>query len=266
MKESTGKISVIMPAFNEGHHILNNLQETAKVFEQADADYEIILVSDGSIDNTCAEAEKAAQTLPRLKVVDLNNNSGKGYALKEGFQQASGEFIVLLDADLDLHPNQLHTLFRIMRETEADVVIGSKRHPESKLDYPLHRRIISDIYAAALLLLFRLPLRDTQSGLKIYRRAVLEKILPIILSKRFAFDVEILANAHHLGYKIAESPLTLEFKRPMKWGRMRLRDLYYTGLDTLAIFYRMYIMRYYDKQLAALHPKGHPTSRTTSGQ
>lgn len=266
MKGRREKLSVIMPAYNEGHHIYNNLQETVKVFEEAGVEYEIILVSDGSIDNTCTESERAALHFPRIKVVDLSRNHGKGHAMKEGVSQASGEIIVLLDADLDLHPRQLDTLFAVMRKEQADVVIGSKRHPESKLDYPLQRRIISNIYAAILFLLFRLPLRDTQSGLKIYRREVLDKVFQIILSKRFAFDVEILANAHRQGYKIVESPLILEFKHPRKWGRMRLRDLYYTGIDTLAIFYRMYILRYYDKQLAALHPKGHTSSPTTSGQ
>ncbi len=249
MKEYKGKISVIMPAHNEGYHIYQNLKETQEVFEKAGCDYEIVLVNDGSSDNTSLEALKAANESSRIKLVEIKENHGKGHALKEGFNHVTGDVTIFLDADLDIHPNQLQILFNIMRLEKADVVIGSKRHPQSRLNYPWHRKLISNIYALMLLCLFRLPLKDTQSGLKIYKTEVLKKVFPIILCKRYAFDVEILANAHHLGYRVVEAPIILNYRRVQKWGRIRLRDLYYSGIDTLAIFYRMYILRHYDKQL-----------------
>jgi hypothetical protein len=94
-------------------------------------------------------------------------------------------------------------------------------------------------------LLFGLPLRDTQTGLKVFRREVLQRVFPRILAKRFAFDIEVLANAHRLGFKLVDAPVTLEFKRGL--GRIRWKDIRATGLDTLAIFYRMYILHYYDR-------------------
>ncbi len=242
-----GKISVIMPAYNEGGNIYENLLETEATFEKLSTDFEILLVDDGSTDNTYEEAQRAARERDRIHVVQCGGNTGKGHALKFGFGNATGEVVIFLDADLDLHPSQVGTLLYIMQDRKVDVVIGSKRHPLSEIHYPRRRKIISYIYAAALGLLFRMPLKDTQVGLKLYRREVLDRVFPKILCKQFAFDVEILANAHRLGYKIAEAPVILNFRRPVRWGNIRFEDLWKTGLDTLAIFYRMHILKYYDR-------------------
>lgn len=241
-----GKISVIMPAYNESGHIYKNIMETCGVFEKTKRYFEIIVVDDGSTDSTYIEAKKAECTAENVKVVHYSKNNGKGNALKEGFKHATGDYVVFLDSDLDLHPSQLHRLFRVMRNNRADVVIGSKHHPKSQLHYPMMRKVISRVYAAALKVLFNLPLRDTQTGLKVFNYEVLERVFPKVLCKRYAYDLELLVNANHLGYRVAEAPVVLNFKRPRKWGRIGVNDLYLTGADTLAIFYRLRILRYYD--------------------
>lgn len=241
------KLSAIMPAYNEGHHIYNNLRETHRALKRSHCDFEILLIDDGSKDNTYTEALRAANDFRGIIPVKLPANCGKGNALKQGFQYATGDFIIFLDADLDLHPEQIYQMFRVMRDKTADVVIGSKYHPESRLNYPSSRKMFSKIYAFILKMLFGLPLRDTQTGLKIFRREVLAKIFPLVLCKRYAFDVELLANAHHVGYHVAEAPIILNYRRELKWGRIKLKDMYYMGMDTLAIFYRMHILKYYDK-------------------
>lgn len=241
-----GKISVIMPAYNESGHIYKNIKETFEVFQKTRRGFEIIVVDDGSTDSTCEEAERAASEVPGVKVVHYALNNGKGNALKEGFRHATGDYVVFLDSDLDLHPGQLHRLFRVMRNCRADVVIGSKHHPRSKLDYPAARKVISRVYALILKALFNLPLRDTQTGLKVFNIDVLKKVFPKVLSKRYAYDLELLVNATHLGYRVAEAPVVLNFKRPKKWGRIGFKDLYHTGMDTMAIFYRLHILKYYD--------------------
>ncbi|MBZ9578183.1 glycosyltransferase, partial [Patescibacteria group bacterium] len=202
---------------------------------------------DGSTDTTLKNLKKHFDNDPFLRIVTYKENQGKGFALRKGFSYSSGDLIAFLDADLDLHPNQLHDLYRKMIKEGADVVIGSKFHPQSKLKYPLHRKVISLIYCLILYLLFRLPLKDTQTGLKLFKKEVLDRVFPRILCKRFAFDVELLANAYRLHYKIKEVPVVLNFRRNRKWGRMKLKDMWYAGLDTLAIFYRMYILKYYTK-------------------
>ncbi len=240
-------ISVIMPAHNEGDRIYENLIKTHKALQRTFISHEIILVSDGSKDKTVSEARRAGIDTGSIKVVEYGNNAGKGHALKSGFAQVKGELVAFLDADLDIHPRQIQTLYHTMDKTHVDVVIGSKYHPASKVNTLKRRKLISFIYKIMLFLLFRLPLRDTQTGLKLFKTEVLKKVFPKVVCKRFAFDVELLANAHHIGYKILECPIVLKFRREMRWGNIKFETLYSTGMDTLAIFYRMYILRYYDK-------------------
>lgn len=245
-----GTISVLMPAYNESGHIYGNIRETWRVLSRTKCSFEIVVVDDGSTDSTFEEARRAARDLDNgpgaVKVVRYGLNSGKGGALKEGFRSVTGDYVVFLDSDLDLHPSQLHGLFKTMRNRRADVVIGSKHHPDSKLDYPGYRKFISRTYALILKVLFNLPLRDTQTGLKVFDYRVLERVFPRVLCKRYAYDLEILVNADRLGYRVVEAPVVLNFRRPMKFGRIGFGDLYATGMDTLAIFYRMHILRYYD--------------------
>ncbi|MFC1753737.1 hypothetical protein ACFL96_10160 [Thermoproteota archaeon] len=132
-----------------------------------------------------------------------------------------------------------------MKLDNADVVIGSKRHPNSILDYPLQRKIISSVYFFLIKLMFGLPIQDTQTGLKLFKSEVLRKVFPKIVVRAFAYDLEILVNAHRLGYKIAEAPVRINSQR--KFSRIRIRDIVDTWIDTMAIFYRMYILKYYDK-------------------
>ncbi len=245
LKNLGKKVSIIVPAFNEGATICSNLDEIVRTFDEFGCEYEVILIDDGSTDNTLTEALKAAHKCSRIRVKRNLKNYGKGRALKKSVRYITGEYAVFLDADLDLHPGQVQTLFDIMKLDESDVVIGSKLHPNSIVKYPLSRRFISIVYFLVIKILFGLPLQDTQTGLKVFKVEVLKKVMPKILEKKFALDLEILANVHRLGFKIAEAPVVLTQKR--KYGRIGFKAVWQTGLDTLAIFYRMYIMRYYDQ-------------------
>ena len=248
MKSIKGKkVSVIIPAFNEAEHIEDNLNEVIRTFDDFKCDYEIILVDDGSHDRTYAVAREVVKKNGSKRVFIKKNydNYGKGRALKKGVRYANGEYIIFLDADMDLHPAQLDTFFDIMQLTGADVVIGSKQHPNSQLNYPWHRKIISNGYYFFIKLMFGLPLHDTQTGIKLFKAEVLKKVMPQIVIKQFAFDLEILANAHRNGYQIEEAPIILDSQRT--FGRIGLWAVWKTGLDTLAIFYRMFIIKYYDR-------------------
>ncbi len=254
-----GKLSIVMPAYNEAEYIEKNLIETIATMNSFGYDYEIIVVDDGSPDHTHLAAASLLQEHPRaVRIVRYDKNRGKGNALMCGVGYATGDYVVFLDADMDLHPSQLPTFFEIMMTQDADVVIGSKRHPLSNVNYPLLRRLYSTVYYGIVQLLFGLPLRDTQTGLKVFRRAVLERVFPMILIKRFAFDLEVLLLAARLGYKIVDAPVTLEFQRG--FSRIRIRDIIAMLLDTASIFYRMKLLRYYDQlrdvplqQLTASH-------------
>ncbi len=239
-------LSVLMPAYNEAHSIAENVCETAETMRGLGIDFEIVVIDDGSMDGTDAAASSALRAWPdHVRIVRCNRNEGKGNALICGASYAKGDYVAFLDADMDLHPEQLADFFAIMNARNADVVIGSKFHPHSRVEYPVRRRVYSFFYYLLVRALFGLPVRDTQTGIKLFKRAVLERVLPRILVKRFAFDLELLANAHHFGYRIAEAPVTLNFKRVC--SRLRLGAVYNVFLDTLAIFYRMRILHYYDR-------------------
>ena len=245
MKNLDGKVSILMPAYNEEAHIASSLAETVRTFNDFGCSYEIIVIDDGSTDNTYKESLDFDSRYSNIVVKRNRVNYGKGRASKYAFRFATGKYIVFLDADMDLHPGQIQTFFDIMRLDEADIVIGSKRHPNSKLYYPIGRRIISSIYFLLINLMFGLPIKDTQTGLKLFKYRALKEIFPKILIKHFAYDLEILVNAHHLGYKIAEAPVVLTSQR--KYGRIGFMSIYKMWVDTMAIFYRMHIFKYYDK-------------------
>lgn len=239
------QVSIIIPAFNEERHLRHTIEETMRVFNNFGYSYEIIIVDDGSTDNTYNIARRLSEKHKNIIAKQNRANFGKGRSLKVGFRLAKGDYVVFLDADMDLPPAQLETFFDIMNLDNADVVIGSKRHPNSKLNYTLQRRIISSVYFFLIKIMFGLPIRDTQTGIKLFKYEVLKIVFPKILVKEFAFDLEILVNAHRLGYKIAEAPIVLTRQR--LWSRIGIEDIFRTWVDTLAIWYRMYILKYYDQ-------------------
>jgi glycosyltransferase involved in cell wall biosynthesis len=242
----SGKFSVIVPAYNESSHIEKNVLETVRVFSDFGLDYEIIVVDDGSPDDTYLQAILAKSLHPeRVRVVRYDENHGKGNALMCGTSYASGDYVVFLDADMDLHPDQLPTFFEMMHVQGSDAAVGSKLHPLSNVNYPAKRRVYSACYYTLVKMLFGLPLRDTQTGLKVFKAELLRRVMPRLVVKRFAFDIELLSVAHRLGYSIIECPVTLRFQR--QFGRLNMGDVANIFRDTLAIFYRMHIKRYYDR-------------------
>lgn len=243
-----GMVSIIMPGYNEGDKIYSNLLEADHVLFGMFENYEIIFVNDGSKDNTLEMAMKAKAECSRINIIDCTINNGKGTALQEGTEAARGKYIVFMDSDLDLPPTQLTRFFDILVQENADVVIGSKMHPESVSNYPSARKFMSFCYYLFLLLLFRLNIHDTQTGLKLFKADVIKPVMQLILVNRYAFDIEVLSVINRYGYKIAESPVILDFSRGMKWGRIRFKDIWDVFIDTLAIYYRLNIVHYYDLQ------------------
>ena len=126
-------ISIVIPAFNEAENIFQMVSETDRAMRVLGVDFEIIIVDDGSTDNTPRETARARAEFDNVKVVRLPENRGKGNAFKRGFQASSMEVVCSLDADLDVHPYQVGRLKEEMERTGADVVVGSKRHPRSEI-------------------------------------------------------------------------------------------------------------------------------------
>jgi len=238
-------ISVIVPAYNEADNIEIFVRELIKTLDELPDDWEVLVVDDGSKDSTYLKAKKLEELNGgRVKALTYGVNKGKGFALKYGFEHSTGDIVVFIDADMDLPPQQIRKFIEVMERTNADVVSGSKRHPESKVNYPLKRKVLSFIYYLFIRILFNLNVKDTQTGLKVFKRKVLEDVMPRILVKRYAFDVELLANAVKRGYRIVEAPVVLNFRNS---SRINWKAVWRMFIDTLAIAYRMYIKRYYDR-------------------
>ena len=240
------KLSVVMPAYNEGNWIRFNLAEASNTLATFAPDYEIIVVDDGSVDDTLQQARLAAEEDKHIVIVASPANQGKGCALCLGTEAATGGMIAFCDADLDIHPRQLESFVRIMQSETCSAVIGSKMHPDSQVEYPWHRFIFSWGYYLMLLGLFRLNVRDTQTGLKLFQANVIKPVMRQILVKRFAFDIEVLAILNSRGYRIVSAPVTIHFRRGTLNSRIKIRDIMNTLRDTLAIFYRLKILHYYD--------------------
>lgn len=239
--------SLIIPVYKQEKTIRKDLEDVLKVLSSTQNNFEIIPVIDGALDNSFSEAKKVRDV--RVKPVGYKTNHGKGYAVRYGFSFARGSIIGFKDAGPDLKPSALPVMLAQFDFQKADIVIGSKRHPDSKGAYPVIRKILSWGYQKFTKLLFGLDVTDTQVGMKIYKRSVLEDVLPRLLVKKFAFDIEMLAVSYHLGYrKIYEAPVEINlFAGTSSISVVKILPVVTNMLkDTLAVFYRLQILRYYD--------------------
>ena len=246
---SVGKIdpkllSVIVPAYN-CKTILSDLSTIKKNLDDLSRPYEIICVVDGqkgTKDHTFERAKKAKDEY--IQVYTYPENKGKGYAIRFGMARAKGGLIAFIDAGSDLNAKGIGLALEHMKWYNADIIIGSKRHRASKVFYPWQRKILSFIVQKATHFFFGLNVSDTQTGLKVFKREVLVKVLPRLLVKRWAFDLEILAVANHLGFKkIYESPIEIKYNFQSNIGLQSIENFV---IDYLAIIYRIYILHYYD--------------------
>jgi glycosyltransferase involved in cell wall biosynthesis len=242
------KLSVIVPAYREARHIQDNLGKLLRELNGLGRTYEVIVVSDGNTDETAREAERVIS--PHIKVIEYNRNMGKGYALRCGVAHSSGELVTFIDADMELDPRYIKGFIAVMESFDCDAVIGSKRHPMSNVHYPAARRFQSLMYQLLIRTLFKVKVRDTQTGLKLFRRKVLEEVVPLLAIKRFAFDLELLVVARQLGYKkVMEAPVDLNYKFE---STANLKATWHVLWDTAAIFYRLRLLRFYAFQRAAV--------------
>lgn len=240
------KLSIIIPAYKEEKNIYRTVDNILKAHEVLDYDYEVIVVVDGSPDDTARVARRHRSK--KLRVYEYSKNHGKGHALKVGTRLAKGEIITFTDAGGDFNPKQFDKCVRLMEIFDADFVIGSKRHPASRVDYPPVRRIYSWCYQKMIRILFGLNVTDTQTGLKFLRRKVAKNVMPRVLVKRYAFDLEMLVIARQLGfYRIFEAPVEMCFN-DSGVGAASFGTIKKMLVDTLAIFYRARILDYYRKK------------------
>lgn len=227
-------VAILMPVYQLESTIAANVERVATVVADW-PDVEVVVIDDGCSDNTRIEADRAAAGHDFVTVIGYPVNRGKGGALKEGFAHSRGGTVVFLDSDLDLPPEQLPHFLDEFHRLGVDVLVGAKRSAMTPGRYPALRRILSLSFVAVNRLLFRLPIRETQTGLKVFRRSSLEGTLPNLTTLRYAFDLELLVRIRKAGGSMAESPVTLA--KGSSSG-LALGTLWEMGRDTLRIWIR----------------------------
>jgi len=238
-------ISVIIPAYQQASTIVKDLTRIQAVLKQIRYPSEIIVVVDGRLDQTYQRAKTLASS--QLKVYLNKIRQGKGYTVRYGMTKAKGDYIAFIDAGMEIDPNGISMLLEHLEWYNADIIVGSKRHLASVVQYPWDRKILSWGYYLLVRLLFGVKIKDTQPGIKIFKRNVLEKILPQLVVKKYAFDIEMLSVARRKGFtRIFEAPIKLKYKFGSVTNAATLRTIWHMLYDTLAVFYRLKILKYYD--------------------
>lgn len=200
--------SIVIPAYNEGARIAATLERIGAFLAERKWDAEIIVVNDGSCDNTVQIARIFAEKLPNLRVVENPGNRGKGYSVRHGMLQAVGEVLLFTDADLSSPIEESAKLLDAIAEG-AEVAIGS-RWLQSDLQVerqPFYRQVLGRAYNLLLRVMLGLNFRDTQCGFKAFTRRASQIIFPLQTIERWGFDPEILYVARKSGLRIAEVPV-----------------------------------------------------------
>ena len=241
-------LSLIIPAYKQEKTIVEDIRNIDKILSTLLIKYELIVVVDGFLDKTMENLAKLKNI--EVKTMGYEKNTGKGFAIKYGIEQANGDVIGFIDAGMDLDPSEISIMLDIMQWNNADIVVGSKLHPESKVNYPFIRKILSWGYRTLTHFLFGFSVRDTQVGLKLYKRKVAKDVFKRLVVKKFAFDIEVLAVAQKLGYtKIYEAPIKLNFRNASSITSANFwKIILWMMWDTIAVFYRLSILHYYDRK------------------
>lgn len=163
-------------------------------------------------------------------------HKGKGYTLKDGIKVANGEYILLMDADMQIDPKEIQGFFRMMELYNADAVIGNKYHIYSNVRYTLWRKVISIGYRLLVKLLFNLSLRDTQSGFKLFKRDPLLLVLDKVKSDKYTFDLEVIIALRENGFRIVDSPVYV--RKQTNKGSVSLESIIGMFCDTCIVWWR----------------------------
>jgi dolichyl-phosphate beta-glucosyltransferase len=230
--------SIVIPAYNEGKRLAPTLDKVLRYVRQQGWDAEVIVVNDGSRDNTAEIVRSFAEKEPSLRLVENPGNRGKGYSVRHGMLKARGEVILFSDADLSSPIEEMPKLLQSL-EAGADIAIGSRwlRAELQTKRQSLHRQLFGRMFNALNRMILGLRFKDTQCGFKAFTRRATQKILPLQRIERWGFDPEILFLARKFGFQVDEVPVL--------WGHSggtRINPL----LDGAHMFQEMLRIRWYN--------------------
>jgi dolichyl-phosphate beta-glucosyltransferase len=207
-KTARPQYSIIVPAYNESSRIGPTLEQILDHIQHHNWRAEVLIVDDGSRDNTIEVVSRVGGRRPELKILQNPGNQGKGYSVRNGMLRAQGEILLFTDADLSSPISEAEKLFAALA-AGADVAIGS-RWLDPSLQFErqsLKRQMLSRLYNMFLRAILWFPYRDTQCGFKAFTRNAAARIFPLQRINRWGFDAEILYLAHRMHFKVAEVPV-----------------------------------------------------------
>jgi len=237
--------SIIIPVYNQEKNIPYLLEKIKEILTATIQTYEVIVVNDGSYDNTLSILINQHKFNPHLRVFSYAENRGKGFAVKIGVSKSRGSVILFIDGDLNVSPDKILDYLNEVKDN--DIVIASKRHALSKVTIPTSRNFLSRTFNLLVRLSTGINIKDTQSGLKAGNGDSLRKIFSVMLVKRYAFDVELLSIATMLKLRIKEMPVDIKLSNKFFYVDEIMRML----LDLASISYRLKIKKWYQKQLSS---------------
>ena len=232
------KYSIVIPAYNEGPRLGATLEKVLAYVRLQRWNAEVIVVNDGSRDNTAEVVRGFAETNALVRLVENPGNRGKGYAVRNGMLNARGEVIVFSDADLSSPIEEMPKLLAALA-SGADIAIGSRwlRTELQTRRQSLHRQLFGRVFNLLLRIALGLQFKDTQCGFKAFTRRAAHVILPLQRIERWGFDPEILFLARKFGFRVGEVPVL--------WGHSgdtRIHPL----VDGARMFWEMLRIRWYD--------------------
>lgn len=230
--------SLIIPAYNESARLGSTLERVLAYVHAQGWNAEVIVVNDGSRDNTAEIVKSFAAKDPILRLVENPGNRGKGYSVRNGMLNARGEILLFSDADLSSPIEEAPKLLAAL-DQGADIAIGSRwlRSETQTQRQPLHRQLFGRIFNLLLRLTLGLKFKDTQCGFKAFKQPAARAIFPPQKIERWGFDPEILFLARKFGFKVKEIPVV--------WGHSggtRINPL----VDGARMFQEMLRVRWYD--------------------
>jgi dolichyl-phosphate beta-glucosyltransferase len=233
------EISVIIPAYNEAKRITPTIHSVIDYLEKTTNDsYEVIVVLDGSKDNTLAVVTNLAKKYQKIKIIDNKVNRGKGAVVKQGILESKGDYVLFMDADNSTHIDELDRILPVMKNG-VDMVIGSRDMHDSKVEIrqARYKEILGDLGNWWIQILLVGGIEDTQCGFKVCSGNIARNIFAKINMKGWSFDIELLALARYFGYNIREMPVV--------WynddnSHVRLKDYIQVLIDTFIIKYRLF--------------------------
>lgn len=235
-------ISFVLPAYNEGAFIEDALKKLDSVVNGDGLRYEVVVVDDGSVDDTRLKAVGYAADKWYIRVCGYPKNVGKGFAVKTGFWKTVGDAVVFVDSDLDVDVGLVRRYVDALKH--GDIVVGSKWHRDSTVEMPFVRKLLSRGFNVLVRLLTGVRVCDTQAGIKAVRREAFVDVFRRLSVKRYAFDVELLVLADVLGLRVVELPVKLKVE-----GRFSFREVWRMFWDLLGIGYRLRVKRWYQRRI-----------------